>query len=110
MMGGTEAAAGGTDATPAPEAGRLPWTTAAQRRLETIPVFLRAILMRIAEDCARERGHLEVNVDVLAMVEALGDTLDDTRPALTWTDGARHALEAKMQSAPPWPWTSSETC
>ena len=47
------------------------------------------------------RSHLEVNVDVLATVEALGDTPDNTHPRLVWTDGARRALEAKMQGAPP---------
>jgi hypothetical protein len=100
-MGGIGAAVGGADATHTSETGRLPWTTAARQRLETIPVFLQAMLTRIAEDCARERGHLEVNVDVLATVEALGDTPDDTHHSLAWTDGARRTLEAKMQGAPP---------
>ena len=48
-----------------------------------------------------EGRYVQVNVDVLAMVETLGDTPDDTRPALLWTDGARCALEAKIQGAPP---------
>jgi hypothetical protein len=101
MMGGMGGATGGTDATHAPETGCFPWTAEARKRLDTVPEFLRPMLTRIAEDCARERGHLEVNVDVLATIEALGDTPEDTQPALAWTEGARRALDTKMQGAPP---------
>jgi hypothetical protein len=72
MMSGMGGAAGGTDAAHTPETGGFPWTTAARQRLETVPAFLRPILTRIAEDCARERGHLEVNVDVLATIREVG--------------------------------------
>jgi Proto-chlorophyllide reductase 57 kD subunit len=81
--------------------GHLPWTQPAKERLETVPVFMRAMVKQIAEEIALERGHLEVNVDLLQMVESLGEVDDSaSRSEMTWTDGARQRLERKIEHAP----------
>ena len=58
-LGGMGGPAAVTDTVSTPETGRFPWTTEARKRVETVPEFLRAMLTRIVEDCARERGHLD---------------------------------------------------
>ena len=82
------------------EKGHLPWTAEARKRLESVPGFMRAMIARIAEDIARERGHLEVNVDLLEKVEALGDTQERTGPTFQWTDEALALVEEKIQQSP----------
>ena len=83
------------------ETGKLPWTTEARKRLETVPEFMRAMIARIAEDIARERGHLEVNVELLEKVEALGDNQEQSGPSFEWTDDALALLRQKIQHSPP---------
>jgi Proto-chlorophyllide reductase 57 kD subunit len=82
--------------------GHLPWTVAARERLATVPVFMREMVRQIAEEIAMERGHMEVNVDLLQKVEALGE-LEDQKPVagLPWTDGAKALLLKKIEGAPP---------
>jgi Proto-chlorophyllide reductase 57 kD subunit len=82
--------------------GHLPWTVAARERLATVPVFMREMVRQIAEEIAMERGHLEVNVDLLQKVEALGE-LEDQKPesVLPWTEDAKALLMKKIEAAPP---------
>ncbi|MGE0645639.1 MAG: PCP reductase family protein [Nitrospira sp.] len=80
--------------------GRLPWTAAANERLDTVPEFMRAMIRQIAEEIARERGHLEVNVELFEKVEALGDLHEDVGPAMVWTEGALARLAEKAKESP----------
>ena len=82
--------------------GQLPWTQAAKERLATAPAFMQDMVRRIAEDVARERGHMEVNVELLEKVEALG-ALDEGRPRaeMPWTAGATAKLMRKVAGTPP---------
>jgi hypothetical protein len=82
--------------------GQLPWTQAAKDRLATVPGFMRDMVRQIAADVARERGHMEVNVELFEKVEALG-VLDDAKPHadLPWTEGATAKLMKKLEGTPP---------
>lgn len=81
--------------------GKVPWTAAAQARLESVPEFMRAMIKQIAEEIALERGHLEVNVDLFEKVEALGDLQEPAGPPLEWTEDAQARLAEKIKDAPP---------
>ncbi len=83
--------------------GQLPWTKAAQERLETIPEFMRGIIKQIAEEVASERGHLEVNIELLEKVEALGEDEEAGAPLplIRWTEAASKKLDAKVAASPP---------
>jgi Proto-chlorophyllide reductase 57 kD subunit len=82
--------------------GHLPWTLAARERLATVPVFMRDMVRQIAEEVAMERGHMEVNVELLQKVEALGEFEDqNSREAMRWSEGATALLMKKIESAPP---------
>ncbi len=81
--------------------GKLPWTAAARERLETVPEFMRHMIQQIAEELAREGGHLEVNVDLFERVEALGDRQEKAGPPMDWSEGALARLQEKIQHAPP---------
>ncbi len=83
------------------EKGKVPWTAAAQARLETVPEFMRHMIKQIAEELALERGHLEVNIELFEKVEALGDLQEQAGPPMEWTDGARARLQEKIKNAPP---------
>src|SRR5205823_3222299 len=73
----------------------------AKARLETVPEFMRHMIRQIAEEAARERGHMEVNVELFKKVEALGDEKPaDAAPPLPWTDGAQERLRQKIALAP----------
>lgn len=80
--------------------GQVPWTAAAQERLNNVPEFMRHMIKQIAEEIAVERGHLEVNVELFEKVEALGDIQEQAGPAMEWTEGARARLQEKIKSAP----------
>ncbi len=98
QMGGESGMAAAADTM---KAGGVPWTAAAEERLETVPEFMRAMIKRIAEEAAVERGHLEVNVELFDKVEALGDVREEMGPPLEWTETAKARLEAKIKSSPP---------
>jgi hypothetical protein len=101
MMGRMGGEAGMQEAAGAMAAGRIPWTAEAKARLETVPEFMRHMIQQIAEDVARERGHMEVNVELFQKVEALGDEkLQETAP-LPWSDGAQARLQQKIAQSPP---------
>src|SRR3990172_9520534 len=78
-MGGLGGEQGLREAAELMQKGHLPWTLAARERLATVPEFMRGMVRQIAEEIAQERGHLEVNVELIETIEALGAT-DDTKP------------------------------
>jgi hypothetical protein len=81
--------------------GQLPWTAAARERLATVPEFMRGMIKQIAEEMARERGHLEVNVDLFEKVEALGDMRETAAPPMEWSEQATAMLQEKIKESPP---------
>jgi hypothetical protein len=100
-MGGLGGPQGLQEAADQIKKGHLPWTIAARERLATAPPFMRDMVRQIAEEIALERGHLEVNVELLEKVEALGES-DDTKPLaeMAWTESALARLQKKIQDAP----------
>ncbi len=101
MMGRMGGEAGLAAAAVQIEKGRVPWTAAAQERLETVPEFMRHMIKQIAEEFALERGHLEVNVELFDKVEALGDHQEQGGPPMEWSEGALARLQEKIKSTPP---------
>lgn len=100
-MGSLGGAEGLKEAADQIEKGHIPWTSAARERLETVPVFMREMFRKIAEEIAMERGHMEVNVDLLQKVEDLGD-IDERagKEEMVWTEGAKALLRAKLEGTP----------
>ena len=101
MMGGMGGEAGMTAAAEEMAKGRLPWTASAKERLAMVPGFMQPMIKQIAEEVAKERGHLEVNVELFEKVEALGDLREEDRPPMEWTDGALALLQDKLKDSPP---------
>jgi len=101
MMGRMGGEAGMASAVEEMVEGRLPWTAAAKERLATVPEFMRAMIKQIAEEIAKERGHLEVNIELFEKVEALGDLQEDIGSPMVWTEGALALLEEKVKQSPP---------
>ena len=81
--------------------GHLPWTAAAKERLANVPEFMRGMIKQIAEEIAKERGHLEVNIELFEKVEALGDLQEAAGPPMEWTEGALAQLQEKLKQSPP---------
>ena len=100
MMGKMGGEAGLQEAAGAMAAGQLPWTAEAKARLEAVPEFMRHMIKQIAEEAARERGHMEVNVELFKKVEALGDEKPQEAPPLPWTEGAKARLQQKIAKSP----------
>lgn len=101
MMGRMGGESGMADAAEQMAQGHLPWTAAAKERLNTVPEFMRSMTKQIAEEIAKERGHLEVNVELFEKVEALGDLREASSPPLEWTEGALAQLHEKLKQSPP---------
>jgi hypothetical protein len=101
MMGGMGGESGMADAAEQMAKGHLPWTAAAKDKLNTVPEFMRHMIRQIAEEIARERGHLEVNVELFEKVEALGDLREASGPPLEWSEGALARLQEKLKESPP---------
>ncbi len=101
MMGSMGGQAGMADAAGQIAQGKLPWTAEARKRLDGVPEFMRAMIANITEEVARERGHLEVNVDLFEKVEAMGDRAECTVAPLEWTEGAMAMLREKIKHSPP---------
>ena len=101
MMGSMGGESGLATAAEAMAQGRLPWTAAAKERLASVPEFMRAMIQQIAEEIAKDRGHLEVNVELYEKVEALGDLQDAAGPAMEWTKDALAQLHEKIKESPP---------
>jgi len=100
-MGGRGGESGMADAAEQMAQGHLPWTAAAKERLNTVPEFMRHMIKQIAEEIARERGHLEVNIELFEKVEALGDLREAASPPLEWSEGALAQLHEKLKQSPP---------
>lgn len=101
MMGRMGGEAGMASAADAMEKGQLPWTAAAKARLDAVPDFMRGMIKQIAEELAREGGHMEVNIDLLDRVESMGDALQHELPPLEWSEGALALLQQKIKDSPP---------
>ncbi|MHC9061393.1 PCP reductase family protein [Nitrospira sp. CMX1] len=101
MMGGMGGESGMAAVAEEMMKGQLPWTAAAKERLATVPGFMQAMIKQIAEEVAKERGHLEVNVELFEKVEALGDPREEDRPSMEWTEGALALLQDKIKESPP---------
>jgi hypothetical protein len=101
MMGRMGGESGMADAAEQMAQGHLPWTAAAKERLNTVPEFMRSMTKQIAEEIAKERGHLEVNVELFEKVEALGDFREASTPPLEWSEGALAQLHEKLKQSPP---------
>lgn len=101
MMGQMGGETGMNQAAEDMQKGFLPWTAEAKKRLENVPEFMRGMIKQIAEDIAKERGHLEVNVDLFEKVEALGDKQEPAGSPLVWTAEALALLQEKIQHSPP---------
>ena len=101
MMGGMGGESGMVEAADAMALGRLPWTAAAKERLSGIPEFMRGMIKQIAEEVAKKDGHLEVNIDLFAKVEAMGDIREAAAASLPWTEGALARLQDKLKQSPP---------
>ena len=82
MMGRMGGEAGMASAADAMEKGQLPWTAAAKARLDAVSDFMRGMIKQIAEELAREGGHMEVNIDLLDRVESMGDLREQDLPPL----------------------------
>lgn len=100
MMGGMGGETGMHQAAEDIKAGKLPWTAEARKRLEAVPEFMRSMIARIAEDVARERGHLEINVELLEKVEALGELPESAIPECQWTEDALRMIQEKVKDSP----------
>jgi hypothetical protein len=100
MMGKMGGEAGFEEAAESIASGRLPWTAEAKSRLETVPEFMRGMIKQIAEEAARERGHMEVNIELFKKVEGLGDEQPSQSVPLTWTEGAKARLQEKIAGSP----------
>lgn len=101
MMGGMGGASGMAEAAEAMAQGRLPWTAAAKERLQSVPEFMRGMIRQIAEEVAKEGGHMEVNVDLFERVEAMGEVREQAGPPLPWSPGALARLQEKLKQSPP---------
>lgn len=101
MMGSMGGEAGMASAAEDMAQGHLPWTAAAKERLAGVPEFMRGMIKQISEEIAKERGHLEVNVDLFEKVEALGDLQEAGGPPMEWTEGALKQLQDKLKDSPP---------
>lgn len=101
MMGSMGGTTGMASAAEAMEKGQLPWTAAAKARLDAVPEFMRAMTRQIAEEMAREGGHMEVNIDLLDRVESMGDLRERDLPPLGWSEGALALLQQKIKDSPP---------
>ena len=56
------------------------------------------MIVNIAEDVARERGHMEVNVELFEKVEALGDLQEQIGLPSEWTEEALALLQQKIET------------
>lgn len=101
MMGGMGGESGMADAAEQMAQGRLPWTASAKERLNSVPEFMRHMIKQIAEEIARERGHLEVNIELFEKVEALGDFREASGPPMEWSEGALAIIQEKLKQSPP---------
>ena len=102
MMGGMGGETGLAEAADQMAKGRLPWTAEAKKRLATVPEFMRVMTQHIAEEIAREGGHMEVNVELFEKVESLGERAEEVPlTPVEWTESAQAMLRDKIKDSPP---------
>jgi len=101
MMGGMGGESGMAKVAEELAQGHIPWTAAARERLENVPQFMRHMIKQIAEEIAKDRGHLEVNVELYDKVEALGDVHETAGSPIAWTEEATARLQEKIKDTPP---------
>ncbi len=88
----------------------LPLTKEAQRRLDAIPEFMRGMFKEAMQEFARERGHLEVNVEVWERFEGVADVAAgfSLRPksgsgkekGVEWSEEALQEIEGRYMKRP----------
>ncbi|MBI3605239.1 MAG: PCP reductase family protein [Nitrospirae bacterium] len=83
------------------EPGGIFWTKKAKEMLETVPEFLRPMTQKIAEEIAKEGGHLEVNSELFSKIEGMGLKGEAAPFRLKWTEGALRMLQEKIKETPP---------
>ena len=89
---------------PATPAG-LPWTREALRRLEAIPEFMSGIFKEVAEEIAREKGHLEVNIEVWDRLEEMAGEKSEVESQKLETGGEKRADRMEDESEEGIEWT-----
>lgn len=82
--------------------GGIFWTKKAKEMLDTTPEFMRPMIQRIAEEIARDGGHLEVNSELFSKIEGMGlNGGGGQESRLPWTEGAIRLLQEKVKESPP---------
>jgi hypothetical protein len=80
--------------------GGIFWTKKAKEMLDTVPEFMRPMTQKIAEEIAKEGGHLEVNSELFSKIEGLGSKNQASPSKMNWTDGAISLLQKKISETP----------
>ena len=83
----------------------LPWTKEAMRRLENIPEFMRDIFREAAGEIAREKGHLEVNIEVWDSLEEMAGEKSEVESQQLETGGEKRADRMEDESEEGIEWT-----
>jgi len=83
----------------------LPWTKEAMRRLEDIPEFMRDIFREAAGEIAREKGHLEVNIEVWDRLEEMAGEKSEVESQKLETGGEKQAARMEDESEEGIEWT-----
>ena len=83
----------------------LPWTKEALRRLEAIPEFMSGIFKEVAEEIAREKGHLEVNIEVWDRLEEMAGEKSEVESQKLETGGEKQAARMEDESEEGIEWT-----
>ncbi len=83
----------------------LPWTKEAQRRLDDIPEFMRDMFKEVAEEFARDKGHLEVNVEVWEGLEELTGEKSEVRSQKQEARGKKQEEEDDSSTKAELEWT-----
>ena len=83
----------------------LPWTKEAMRRLEDIPEFMRDIFREAAGEIAREKGHLEVNIEVWDRLEEMAGEKSEVESQQLETGGEKRADRMEDESEEGIEWT-----
>ena len=91
----------------------FPWTKEAKRRLDTVPEFMVGMFREAVEEFARNRGHLEVNIDVWDRFEEVAGQKQEirneklevrnesgTEKGIKWTEDALQEIEYRYSNRP----------
>ncbi len=83
----------------------LPWTKEALRRLDAIPDFMKGMFKEVAEEFARDKGHLEVNVEVWEGLEELTGEKSEVRSQKQEARGKKQEEEDESSTKADLEWT-----